>query len=298
MEYHVPVLLHNSITGLNIKPEGTYIDLTFGGGGHSKEILKHLSSGKLIAFDQDEDAAKNSLKDDKFSLIKGNFRFFQNYLRYQKINHVDGILADLGVSSHHFDQAERGFSFRFNSSLDMRMNKDAENTAAFVLNSYSENDLRSVFRKFGEIPNAGKLASIITRQRTEKDFNGTADFIEAIKTCVPQRKDYKYLAKVFQALRIEVNGEIDCLGEMLLQTLHTLKSGGRLAIITYHSLEDRLVKNFMKYGLLEGQPEKDIYGNMDIPFKLINRKVIEPNENEIETNSRARSARLRIAEKI
>ncbi|MBN2683332.1 MAG: 16S rRNA (cytosine(1402)-N(4))-methyltransferase RsmH [Bacteroidales bacterium] len=298
MEYHVPVLLQDSISGLNIKPDGTYLDLTFGGGGHSKEILKHLGKGKLIAFDQDADAEKNILDDNRFSLIDGNFRFFLNYLKFHKINAVDGILADLGVSSHHFDQPERGFSFRFDAPLDMRMNQDAEMSAAGILNSYNEDELRNIFRKYGEIPNAGKLAAKIAQRRNEKQFNSTFDFVEAIKTCLPPRNDYKYLAKVFQAIRIEVNNEIDCLSEMLLQTLLVLKPGGRLVIITYHSLEDRLVKNFMKYGMLDGQPEKDIYGRMEIPFKLITRKAIEPNENELIINSRARSARLRIAEKI
>jgi 16S rRNA (cytosine1402-N4)-methyltransferase len=297
MEYHVPVLLQDSISGLRIKPDGTYLDLTFGGGGHSKEILKHLKKGKLIAFDQDEDAKKNILNDKRFSLINGNFRFFLNYLKFHEIASVDGILADLGVSSHHFDQPERGFSFRFDAPLDMRMNKDAENSAAKVLNSYEEQKLQNIFGWYGEIPNAGKLARTIAKRRIDKPFAFTFDFVDAIKPCLPPHNDFKYLAKVFQAIRIEVNSEIDCLREMLLQTTETLKPEGRLVIITYHSLEDRLVKNFMKYGLLEGQPEKDIYGNADIPFNIITRKAIEPNEKEIQINNRARSAKLRIAEK-
>jgi len=298
MDYHVPVLLKESVEGLNIKPGGTYLDLTFGGGGHSAEILKHLKNGKLIAFDQDDDAIANTLKDERFLLINSNFRFFKNYLRYNGIVKVDGILADLGISSHHIDMPERGFSFMHDAVLDMRMSQKSSISAREVINSYPKEKLIRIFSEYGEVPNAGKLASVIIRQREGTMIERTIQFRESIAECIQPKAEYKYLAKVFQALRIEVNNEKDALEEMLLQTTAILNPGGRLVIITYHSLEDRLVKNFLKFGMLTGQPQKDIYGNADVPFTLINKKGTEPNEKEIMNNSRARSARLRIAEKI
>jgi 16S rRNA (cytosine1402-N4)-methyltransferase len=297
MEYHIPVLLSESIEGLNIKPDGIYVDLTYGGGGHAREILKYLKSGRLIAFDQDEEAGNNKLDSDKFLFVQSNFKFFRNFLRYYKHDFVDGIIADLGVSSHHFDIAERGFSFRFDGDLDMRMDKNLEKTAADVLNTYSSEDLLKLFREFGEIDNAYKLVKEIVSAREKDSIGQISQFKEAIVNVTPKHVEHKYLAKVFQALRIEVNDEIGVLKEMLLQTASSIKPGGRLVVITYHSLEDRLVKNFMKSGNFEGKLEKDFYGNVLSPFKAINRKVIIPNENEININNRARSAKLRIAEK-
>ncbi|MCK4663697.1 MAG: 16S rRNA (cytosine(1402)-N(4))-methyltransferase RsmH [Bacteroidales bacterium] len=297
MVYHIPVLLKESINGLNINPEGIYIDLTFGGGGHSREIIKHLSSGQLFAFDQDKDAEKNLIDDNRFHFIRHNFRFLQNFLRYYGYNKVDGIIADLGVSSHHFNNAERGFSFRFNEELDMRMNKDADFKASDLLNNYSEEKLLFLFRNYGELKNSKKIAKSIIEYRKNIKINTGNELKEAIQNHIPKNQENKYLAKVFQALRIEVNNEIEALKEMLPQTINILKSGGRLVVLAYHSIEDRLVKNFIRAGNFEGLIEKDFYGNVKTPFIQINRKVIIANNNEIEINNRARSAKLRIAER-
>ena len=297
MVYHIPVLLKESIDGLNINPEGVYIDLTYGGGGHSREIIKHLSSGQLFAFDQDKDAEKNLIDDNRFHFIRHNFRFFQNFLRYYGYNKIDGIIADLGVSSHHFNKAERGFSFRFNEKLDMRMNKDADFKASDLLNNYSEEKLLFLFKNYGELKNSKKITQSIIEYRKNNKINTSNELKEAIQNQIPKNKENKYLAKVFQALRIEVNNEIMALKEMLPQTINVLKSGGRLVVLAYHSIEDRLVKNFIRAGNFEGLIEKDFYGNVKTPFIQINRKVIIANNNEIEINNRARSAKLRIAER-
>ena len=297
-KYHVPVLLNESIEGLQIKPDGTYVDCTFGGGGHSKEILKHLTTGKLIAFDQDADAIKNKPDNKNLIMVQGNFRFMRNYLRYFYINKVNGILADLGVSSHHFDDKERGFSFRFNSSLDMRMNKSGEVTAQNILNNYDTEKLKYLFKNYGELKNAGRIAGFIDRYRKVNKIETVNQLKELLNPIMPKHGQSKFLAKIFQALRIEVNDEMLALKEMLMQTKDLLNPGGRLVVITYHSLEDRLVKNFIKKGMFAGEPENDLYGNVKVPFTQINRKVIIPDNDEIEKNSRARSAKLRIAEKI
>lgn len=296
--YHIPVLLHECIEGLNLKENGIYVDVTFGGGGHSKEILKHLKGGKLIVFDQDEDAYANRPDDERLIFVRHNFRYLKHFLRYLKIKQVDGILADLGVSSHHFDTPERGFSFRFEGELDMRMNKQAHLRADVVLNEYSENDLFRIFKTYGEIKNAGKLVRGILLRRQSSSFKMIADLLEVAEPCVPSREKNKFLAKVFQALRIEVNREMEALKEMLMQTKEVLAPGGRLVVISYHSLEDRLVKNVMKTGDCDQvQPEKDFYGKSIVPFKAISRKPILPTEEELEKNTRSRSAKLRIAEK-
>lgn len=297
-EYHVPVLLEESVLGLDIKPDGVYVDLTFGGGGHSREILNHLGDGVLVGFDQDEDALANVPDDDRFQFVNHNFRYLRNFLRLYDIEEVDGILADLGVSSHEFDEAGRGFSFRFDAELDMRMNRRSRLTAADVLNTYPEEDLVSLFRNYGEIDNARRLAGMIVKARGEHKINTSDEFYQVIEPCIPKQKEKKYLAKAYQALRIEVNGELDVLKEMLEQAEMVLKPGGRLVVITYHSLEDRLVKNFLKAGNFEGKIEKDlIYGHTETRFELVNRKVVVPSDEEIERNPRARSAKLRIAEK-
>lgn len=297
MHYHNPVLLKECIEGLNINPAGIYVDVTFGGGGHSREILKHLTTGKLYAFDQDEDAVKNSIGDDRFVLIKQNFRYLKNFLKMYDALPIDGLLADLGVSSHQFDEAERGFSIRFDAKLDMRMDQNAKQTAAEVLNTYSEEDLKRIFRLYGEVENAGYLASIIFHNRKDKQIETVNDLKTMIVKCVKRGRENQYYAQVFQALRIEVNKELDVLQDLLMQSLEVLKPGGRLVVISYHSLEDRLVKNIMRSGKFEGDVEKDFYGNPLTPFKQITRKPIVPSEKENEENSRARSAKLRIAEK-
>ena len=296
-EYHVPVLLTESVNGLEIKANGDYVDVTFGGGGHSREIFSRLKSGRLFAFDQDEDAAANVIHNDRFFFIRHNFKYIRNFLRYYNVEQVDGILADLGVSSHDFDVAERGFSFRFDGDLDMRMNRDSSQSAADIVNTFTEDQLRTMFREYGEIDNAGRLAKQLVFARDAKQVKTIEQFKEAIAPCVPKFQESKYLAKVFQALRIETNKEMDVLHEFLEQSIQLLKPGGRLVVITYHSLEDRMVKNFIKSGDFSGKQEKDFFGNVESPLVAINRKVIVPNEDEIERNPRARSAKLRIAEK-
>jgi 16S rRNA (cytosine1402-N4)-methyltransferase len=296
--YHNPVMLHESVDGLNIKPNGIYVDVTFGGGGHSREILKRLGkNGRLIAFDQDEDALKNAIDDKRFLLLNNNFRYLKNFLKYHKAFPVDGILADLGVSSHQFDIAERGFSTRFDSELDMRMNQKQELSARSIVNEYDQQRLSQVFWHYGEIDNGGPLASGIISFRKDREIKTTADLKEAIAKQIDKRNEVKYLAKVFQALRIEANMEMEVLKEFLKQGLEVLKPKGRLVVISYHSLEDRLVKNFFKSGNFEGEIEKDFFGNMKVPFGLVTKKALIPNEEEINENSRARSAKLRIAEK-
>jgi 16S rRNA (cytosine1402-N4)-methyltransferase len=296
--YHIPVLLNESVEALNINPAGIYVDATFGGGGHSREILKRLTTGKLVAFDCDSDAEANKINDEKFIFVKNNFRYMHNFLRYNKIDEVDGILADLGVSSHHFDDASRGFSFRYNAEIDMRMNKNSDFSAAKLLNEYAENELRRVFRDYGELTTANQIAKIIVEKRGETPIKTVEEFLSLIKSITPQKDENKFLAKVFQSLRIEVNQETDALEQMLVHSLKSLKNNGRLVVITYHSIEDRLVKNFMRSGNIEGKIEKDFYGNINCPFKLIVHKVIVPSDSEIKKNNRARSAKLRIAEKI
>ena len=296
--YHTPALLTETINGLNIKPDGIYIDATFGGGGHSKEILKNLTTGQLIAFDQDKDAQINSIKNANFILIQSNFTYIANFLKYIKINKVDGILADLGVSTHHFDMPERGFSFRFDSKLDMRMNAKSKLTAYDIINNYSEKQLLNIFNNYAEIKNTYKLTKTIIQARKEKQLLTTKQLVTSIQTCVPKKNSNKYLAKVFQELRIEVINEIENLKEFLLQSVKVLKKDGRIAVISYHSLEDRLVKRFFKTGNFDGKIEKDIYGNILSPISSLNNKVITPTEKEIEQNNRARSAKLRIGVKL
>lgn len=296
--YHTPVLLHNCIEGLNIKPNGIYVDVTYGGGGHSREIMKHLDDGKLFAFDQDEDAAANAITDKRFLLIPQNFRYIKNFLRLYNEPMVDGILADLGVSSHQFDSEERGFSTRFNGELDMRMDSKNELTAKQIINEYEKDALRKILRMYGEVDNAGKIAELICKNRNEKKINTAEELKEIIKACSPRGKENQFYAQVFQALRIEVNNELDALVALLKQSIKMLKPGGRLVVISYHSLKDRIVKNFMRSGNIEGNIEKDFYGNELVPFKIITRKPIIPSEEEIKNNNRARSAKLRIAEKL
>jgi len=296
--YHVPVLLKESVDGMNIQPGGTYVDVTFGGGGHSKEILSRLGkNGTLLGFDQDEDAEKNIVNDKRFIFVRSNFRYLHNFLRYHNIDKVDSILADLGVSSHHFDDSERGFSFRFDGKLDMRMNKRAGITAAELVNTYEEERLADILYLYGELKNSRKLASVIVKSRASKQIETIEDFLSIIKPLFGREREKKELAKVFQALRIEVNQEMEALKEMLLAATEALKPGGRLVVITYHSLEDRMVKNIMKTGNVEGKQDQDFFGNLNTPFRLVNNKVIVPNEEEIARNPRSRSAKLRIAEK-
>jgi 16S rRNA (cytosine1402-N4)-methyltransferase len=295
--YHIPVLLQQSIDALCIKPGGIYVDVTFGGGGHSREILKHLKKGRLIAFDRDSDAEANKIEDKRFTLIQNNFRFMRGLLRNERISEVDGILADLGVSSHQFDTDTRGFSFRFDAKLDMRMSQEGALTAACVVNTYTEDQLKYILSNYGEVENAGKVARLIVAARNDNPLETINDLKDVLKPCTPKLMEHKYLAKVFQGLRIEVNGEMKALEQMLEQSLKVLSPGGRLVVITYHSLEDRLVKNFMRSGSLKGKIEKDFYGNDRSPFTVITRKAIIPEEEEIKNNTRARSAKLRVAEK-
>lgn len=296
--YHIPVLLKESVDAMNIRPEGIYVDVTFGGGGHSREILSRLGSkGRLLGFDQDEDAERNIMDDSRFIFVRSNFRYLHNFLRYHGIEKVDAILADLGVSSHHFDDSERGFSFRFDGQLDMRMNKRAGNTAADVVNTYDEERLADLFYLYGELKNSRKLASVIVKARNTQKITSIGEFLEIVKPLFGREREKKELAKVFQALRIEVNREMEALKEMLLAATEALKPGGRLVVITYHSLEDRMVKNIMKTGNIEGKAVQDFFGNVQTPFRLVNTKVIVPGEEEIARNPRSRSAKLRIAEK-
>ena len=298
LTYHVPVLLKESVDGMNICPNGTYVDVTFGGGGHSREILSRLEKdGRLLGFDQDEDAERNIVDDPRFIFVRSNFRYLHNFLRYHDIEKVDAILADLGVSSHHFDDSERGFSFRFDGALDMRMNKRAGLTAADVVNTYAEERLADIFYLYGELKNSRKLASVVVKARANGQIKTIGEFLEIIKPLFGREREKKELAKVFQALRIEVNQEMEALKEMLTAATEALKPGGRLVVITYHSLEDRMVKNIMKTGNVEGKTTQDFFGNLQTPFKLVNNKVIVPDEEEIERNPRSRSAKLRIAEK-
>ena len=297
--YHVPVLLNESIDGLAIKPDGIYVDVTFGGGGHSKEILSRLGKkGHLYSFDQDPDAEKNIVDDDRFTFVRSNFRYLKNWMRYYEVDHIDGLLADLGVSSHHFDDETRGFSFRFDAPLDMRMNKRAGTTAAEILNNYDEEQLADIFYIYGELKNARKIAATITKARNEKRIETTDDFLHVTEKLFQREREKKEMAKMFQALRIEVNHEMDALKEMLNGAMETLCEGGRLSVITYHSLEDRIVKNMMKAGNVEGKVKQDFFGRIEAPFRLVNNKVIVPSDEEQQQNPRSRSAKLRVAEKI
>jgi len=294
--YHTPVLLNSCIEALHIRPNGIYVDATFGGGGHSREIFKHLTNGKLFVFDVDEDAAKNAIDDKRFTLIRKNFSELKNSLFAHNVTEIDGLLSDLGVSSHQFDSAERGFSTRFDSELDMRMNKQSETSAGEIIRTYSEENLKKIFREYGELRNANQVAKKVVANRN--NIRTVNDLKNAIASCAERGKENQFYAKVFQALRIEVNDELSALKEMLMQSKDVLREGGRMAVISYHSLEDRLVKNFFRSGKFEGEAEKDIYGNVQTPFKVISKKPIVPDEKEIEQNSRARSAKLRIAERI
>ncbi len=296
--YHVPVLRDESIDGMNLQPDGVYVDVTFGGGGHSKEILRRLEGeAHLYSFDQDEDAEKNIVDDPRFTFVRSNFRYLYNFLRYYDVEGVDAVLADLGVSSHHFDDSERGFSFRFDGKLDMRMNKRAGMTAADVVNTYDEERLADIFYLYGELKNSRKLANVLVKVRAQKQIVTIGDFLEIVKPLFGREREKKELAKVFQALRIEVNQEMEALKEMLAAATEALKPGGRLVVITYHSLEDRLVKNLMKTGNVEGRMEQDFFGNVQTPYRLVNNKVITASEEEVARNPRSRSAKLRIAEK-
>ena len=296
--YHVPVLLKESVEGMNLQPGGIYVDVTFGGGGHSREILRQGDSTiRLFSFDQDEDAERNIVDDKRFTFVRSNFRYLHNFLRYHDVEEVDAVLADLGVSSHHFDDSERGFSFRFDGKLDMRMNKRAGMTAAEVVNTYDEERLANIFYLYGELKNSRKLASAITKARSNKPIVTIGDFLDIVKPMFGREREKKELAKVFQALRIEVNQEMEALKEMLYAATEALKPGGRLVVITYHSLEDRMVKNMMKTGNIEGKAEQDFFGNVQTPFRLVNNKVIVASDEEVARNPRSRSAKLRIAEK-
>ena len=295
--YHIPVLANESVEGMNLLPCADVVDATFGGGGHSRLIIERLSNGRLFAFDQDEDAASNALNDKRLYFIRHNFRYIKNFLNYYGVNQVDAVFADLGVSSHDFDVPDRGFSFRFEGNLDMRMNQNANTDAAKIINEYTEEQLEQIFRLYGEIKNSRHLASVICKKRNENRIKTTVQLKEVVAECTPKAIENKYLAQVFQALRIEVNDEMDALQEFLMSSLQLLKPGGRLVVITYHSLEDRLCKNFMRTGNFEGKVVKDFYGNISSPFKMVNKKVITPGEAELKVNNRARSAKLRIAEK-
>ena len=299
MGYHLPVMLNECNEGLNIRPDGTYVDATFGGGGHSRAILSHLGEGgRLIAFDQDADALENALDDSRFTLLNENFRHMKSFLRLHGVRSVDGVLADLGVSSHQFDVAERGFSTRLNGELDLRMDRRQEMTARDLVNSTSEEELTRILRLYGELPNAYQMAKAICRARMEKEIVTTFDLRDAVSRHLPRGMENKYLAMLFQALRIEVNGELEALKEMLQQSVDVLVPGGRLVVMSYHSLEDRLVKNFFKAGNFEGEVNKDFYGNPIVPLKPVVRKAITASEEELQVNSRARSAKLRVAEKL
>ena len=299
LSYHVPALLQESVAALNIRPEGTYVDATFGGGGHAKEILRRLANdGRLYGFDQDEDAEKNILPDKRFIFVRSNFRYLAAFMDWHGVQFLDGLIADLGVSSHHFDDETRGFSFRLDGDLDMRMNQRAGQTAADILNTYSEEALADVLYYYGELRNARAMAKVLVKARKIRKIRNTQDFLEILNPFLSREKEKKQLAQIFQSLRIEANGELDALKEMLTQAGELLRSGGRMAVISYHSLEDRLVKNFFKTGNFDGLVEKDFYGNVRSPFRAVNNKAIVPNEAEIERNPRSRSAKLRIVEKL
>ncbi|MDD4608974.1 MAG: 16S rRNA (cytosine(1402)-N(4))-methyltransferase RsmH [Bacteroidaceae bacterium] len=297
--YHIPVLLEASIQALNIHPEGIYVDTTFGGGGHSRAILEAMGdTGHLYSFDQDLDAIKNCIDNPRFTFVRSNFKYLRNFLKYHGVEQVDGILADLGVSSHHLDEAERGFSFRFDAPLDMRMNKRAQKTAAEIVNTYEERQLATLFYLYGEIKESRRLAAKIVRERAVARIETTHQLVELTRSLFGREREKKEMAKMFQALRIEVNEEMDALKEMLQATIKVLKPGGRLVVITYHSLEDRIVKNIMKSGNIEGIISQDFYGNRTSPFKIISKKIILPSEEEMNQNPRSRSAKLRVVEKI
>ena len=297
--YHVPVLLKESVDGLDIKSDGIYVDVTFGGGGHSREILSRLGKkGHLYSFDQDADAEQNIVDDDRFTFVRSNFRYISNWMRYYGVGQIDGLLADLGVSSHHFDDETRGFSFRYDAPLDMRMNKRAGKTAADILNEYSEEALADVFYLYGELKNARRITAAICAYRQQKRIETTADLTKATKKLIRTEKEKKDLARLYQALRIEVNHEMDALRDMLKSATSLLTKEGRLSVITYHSLEDRIVKNVMKAGNAEGKVDQDFFGRISSPFRTVSNKVITPTEDELQMNPRSRSAKLRIAEKI
>lgn len=297
--YHIPALFSESIEGLNILPSGIYIDATFGGGGHSRGILEKLGNdGKLYGFDRDKDAMANAPRDKKFTFVHSDFRYISNFLQYHGETHADGILADLGVSFHHFDSADRGFSFRTDSPLDMRMNQSGGETAADILESYDKEDLERLFRAYTDLKRPGQIASAIVKARETSPILTTGELVSAVSRCISHKSEKKDLAQVFQALRIEVNGEMESLTALLEQSLRVLRPGGRLAVITYHSIEDRMVKNFMRSGNVEGKIEQDLFGRVETPWKQITRSPIAPGEEEIERNPRSRSAKLRIAEKI
>lgn len=296
--YHIPVMLSQCTEGLAINPNGIYVDVTFGGGGHSREILKHLDSGHLYGFDQDQDALANAPKDDRFTFVQANFRDIKRYLRLYGVKQVDGILADLGISSHQIDEADRGFSTRFSGDLDMRMNQSASLTAKDILNTYEESKLHKIFGIYGEVKNAKTLAQAIVAERAARPFGTTQGFTDFLKKFAPRGKEYKYFAQVFQALRIEVNDELGALEEMLISAVELLKPEGRLVVMSYHSLEDRLVKNLMTKGKFQGEVEKDFYGNLIRPLEPVSRGSIVADEDELAANPRARSAKLRIAKKI
>ncbi len=298
--YHVPVMLHEAVDGMDIQPGGIYADLTLGGGGHTREILSRMNqNAHLYGFDQDEDAEQNIPSDERFTFVRSNFRYLSNFMRYYGADgKVDAILADLGVSSHHFDDSERGFSFRFDGKLDMRMNKRAGRTAAELVNTLSEEKLADIFYLYGELKNSRKLASAIVKARTDKQIETIGDFLDIVKPMFGREREKKELSKVFQALRIEVNQEMEALREMLESSIRVLKPGGRLVVITYHSLEDRMVKNIMRTGNVEGRAEQDFFGRIQAPLRQVNNKVIVPGEDELKRNPRSRSAKLRIAEKI
>ncbi len=297
--YHVPVLLEESVGGLDIKPDGVYVDVTFGGGGHSREILRRLDDkGRLFGFDQDEDAERNIVDDDHFTFVRSNFRYLKNWMRYYGIEQIDGLLADLGVSSHHFDDETRGFSFRFDAPLDMRMNKRSGTTAADILNNYTEEQLSDIFYIYGELKNARRISAAIVKARGNQRIETTGDLMKVTEVCFLREREKKEMAKMFQALRIEVNHEMDALKEMLDGARELLRTGGRLSVITYHSLEDRIVKNMMKAGNAEGKVAQDFFGHTTSPFRQIGNKVIVPSDEEQQRNPRSRSAKLRIAEKV
>lgn len=298
--YHVPVLLNESIDGLAIKPDGTYVDVTFGGGGHSREILRRLGpGGRLFSFDQDADAEKNIVDDSRFTFVHSNFRWLANWMRYYEVEHIDGLLADLGVSSHHFDDAARGFSFRYDAPLDMRMNREGGKTAADIVNGDTQEQLADIFYLYGELRQSRQIAAAIVKARTQKPILTTQDFLQVVDPLFRREKEKKDMARLFQALRIEVNHEMTALSEMLTSATRLLAAGGRLSVITYHSLEDRMVKNVMKTGNVNGKADEDpVYGRKPSPYRLINNKVIVPTAEETERNPRSRSAKLRIAEKL